>query len=126
MVREQPADEAKVKQTLAEAKEPSAGSQRERKRDALKLAAYAKAHVRESRLLRIKAGAAALVEGITVRPPDDEKAPGRSRPGGKPGRLKIDPEAKARRQAATGKALAGPPRARSSSSSGPATTRGRP
>jgi hypothetical protein len=67
VVREQLADEEKAKETLAEAKELSATSQGERKRDAQKLAADAEALIRESRLLRIKAGAAALVEGITVR-----------------------------------------------------------
>jgi hypothetical protein len=76
-------------------------------REALKLADDAEALIRESRLLRIKAGAAALVEGITARPLEDEKALEGASPGGKPGRLKFDPEARARRQAAMGRALVG-------------------
>jgi hypothetical protein len=42
-----------------------------------------------------------------LRPLDDEKALHEAGPNGQPGRLKIDPEARARRQAAMGRALAG-------------------
>jgi hypothetical protein len=57
------------------------------------------------RAARLKLSAAALVEGIEVRALDDARALAAAAPVGEPGKLKLDPLAVERRQAAMARRL---------------------